>query len=369
MRNDTRRDWEFEKPGICNVAAAIIGSAVIGGVVTTQAAKSAAGTQAGATQTAASAQLQATREANALTWQMYQQNLATQSPFLRGGQTAYAALLGGMGLGSVYGAPAPTAAGAAAPGTAGAVRAQPGGPGGLVGGDGRARPLTAGGAADTAAATTGMMPGGANIVNYGATPEQLAQAATQYGGAGGRGVFTERFTPSSLTMDPSYQFRLDQGLQALRASRAATGMLQTGQGLKDITNYAQQAASQEYQAAFDRYMTQQREQYNRLASLAGVGQTTAGGLGTAGQQAASTIGAATIGGQQAASQYLTSGAAAQAAGTIGAANALTGAAQGGLQNWMTYQLINRPSPWLTAQTAGGTSAPIIPAYYDVPGKP
>jgi hypothetical protein len=61
--------------------AAILGSAVLGGL----ASRSASKTQAGAAQSAADAQLQASREANALQQRIYEENIARQQPFLQTG--------------------------------------------------------------------------------------------------------------------------------------------------------------------------------------------------------------------------------------------------------------------------------------------
>lgn len=373
--------------------AAIIGSSLIGGLAQRDAARRAGNIQADAARQAAQSQLQAAREANQLQYGMYQQAMANQAPYMRGGQSAFAALMGGMGLGGMYNQPAR----AGIPGTpppaqtAGLMRP-------AVMEPGRARPLEAGGpsaapqemmynpdtgapmyampvtggapAGPAAAPGTGMfdptqLPPGLQPRNYGASPEEMAAAAGQYAGR-----FTETFKPSDITLDPSYQFRVEQGLRALKASRAATGMLQTGQGLQDIVNYGQQAGSQEYQAAYDRFMRNQETAYNRLAGLAGIGQAatnvgTQAGLGT-GQQ----IGQNIMAGQGAASNYLTGGAASQAAGVVGGANALTGAMQSGLQNWMGMQYLNRPQ--IGYQAAGPMSrtsvnAPIIPSYWDQPG--
>lgn len=60
------------------IEAAIIGSAVLGAASSRSAAK----TQAGAAQSAADAQLQASREANALQQRIYEENIARQKPFL-----------------------------------------------------------------------------------------------------------------------------------------------------------------------------------------------------------------------------------------------------------------------------------------------
>jgi hypothetical protein len=67
------------------VAAAIIGSAAIGAI----SSSSAASKQAGAARNAADAQLQASREANALQQRMYEEGAARQQPFLQGGTEDY----------------------------------------------------------------------------------------------------------------------------------------------------------------------------------------------------------------------------------------------------------------------------------------
>jgi hypothetical protein len=53
-------------------------------------------------------------------------------------------------------------------------------------------------------------------------------------------------TAADLTADPSYQFRVAQGQQALTNSAAARGVANTGATLKDYINYGQAAASQEF---------------------------------------------------------------------------------------------------------------------------
>ena len=175
------------------------------------------------------------------------------------------------------------------------------------------------------------------------------------GGGPYAGQLQKTFAPSDLTLDPSYQFRLNQGLQALKASGAATGTLQTGQGLKDINDYAQGAASQEYQSAYDRFMNNQNTLYNRLSGIAGLGQNALGtvsgqGQAAAGAQGSNITGAAnaaggyTTGGAARSSDYMTSGAAARAAGMVGTGNAFGGGINQGLNNWMTLQYLNKAMP-------------------------
>lgn len=57
-----------------------------------------------------------------------------------------------------------------------------------------------------------------------------------------------------LQQDPSYQFRLEQGLNALDRSAASRGKLFSGQQIKQAQDYGQQSASQEYSNAFNRQM-------------------------------------------------------------------------------------------------------------------
>jgi len=129
------------------------------------------------------------------------------------------------------------------------------------------------------------------------------------------------------TMDPSYQFRLGEGLKALDRQAAARGGLISGGALKAAQRYGQDFASQEFGNA-----------YNRLASLAGIGQTATNQLGQAGQANAANVG-----------NLMTSGAAARASGYVGGANALTS----GLGQYLNYSqnqsLLNRMGP----QSSGG----------------
>lgn len=60
--------------------------------------------------------------------------------------------------------------------------------------------------------------------------------------------------PNAITSDPSYQWRLDQGSEALENSAIARGGMLSGNFAKDLTNYAQGAASQEYGNEFNRWM-------------------------------------------------------------------------------------------------------------------
>ena len=59
-------------------------------------------------------------------------------------------------------------------------------------------------------------------------------------------------TAEQMSADPGYQFRLQQGQEALERSGAARGVTNTGGTLKNILDYGQQAASQEYGNVYNR---------------------------------------------------------------------------------------------------------------------
>jgi hypothetical protein len=141
------------------------------------------------------------------------------------------------------------------------------------------------------------------------------------------------FAPSDLTTDPSYQWRLQQGQQALERSAAAKGGLSSGGFMKDLTNYAQGAASQEYGNAFNRFQTQRSAKLAPLQSLAGVGQSAAGTVGNAAQSYGNN-----------GANLITGAGNATAAGQVGAANAITSALGQGLSQYQNNELMNRLLP-------------------------
>ena len=140
--------------------------------------------------------------------------------------------------------------------------------------------------------------------------------------AAGYGKYGRDFSMADYQADPGYQFRLSEGQRAMaHGATPGRGGLVSGNSLKAMQDYAQNSASGEYANAFNRYQTNRSNQLNPLQSLMGAGQTSTNFLGQAGAQNASTMG-----------NYLTSGAAAQAAGNIGMANAVSG----GLGTYMNY---------------------------------
>jgi len=160
------------------------------------------------------------------------------------------------------------------------------------------------------------------------------------------------FTAADLqtNLAPNYQFMLGQGLGATRQA------LNVGGGGSNVERggikFAQDYASNAYQNALDNYMKQEAQKfnqqqtgttnvYNRLASIAGIGQTAQGQVNQLGQNTAANIGQLGIG-----------GASALGAGQIGAANAMAGGYQG-IGNAATLSALLRPQ----GATAGAMNLP------------
>jgi len=106
-------------------------------------------------------------------------------------------------------------------------------------------------------------------------------------------------------IDPSYNWRLQQGNLATTNLANQAGGLIGGNALQGLTNYGQNLASTEFGNAFNRFQTERSNIYNNLASIAGMGQTSLGqtgqlagtvsqGVGGAISGAGSAIGAAQV---------------------------------------------------------------------------
>lgn len=109
------------------------------------------------------------------------------------------------------------------------------------------------------------------------------------GQMGANGYFNQTYTGQDVYSDPSYQFRLQQGQDAIQSSAAAQGGLLSGATLKALQNYGQESASQEYGNAYNRFNADQTNRYNRLSNLVGIGQNAAAQVGNAGAQTSQAI--------------------------------------------------------------------------------
>lgn len=105
--------------------------------------------------------------------------------------------------------------------------------------------------------------------------------------------------------DPGYQFGLQQGQQAIDRKTAAQGGRVSGAAIKAAARYGTDYATTGYSAAYAR----RQDRLNRLATLAGIGQTATGSGAAAGAASTNAI-----------SGLLTSGGDAAAAGALARGN-------------------------------------------------
>ena len=197
------------------VATAIAGSAIIGGVTSSMAASSAAG-----------AQVDAANAANRAASRQFERQVQLQEPFRQGGLTAqqqYMTLLG-LSPNTVYAG-------------------------------GRLTPSTGTGKQGAA--------------NAGLPPELQADPNNPE-----FGKYARDFSMADFQADPGYAFRLSEGLKALEGRAAARGGLLSGNTLLGITDYGQNAASQEYTNAFNRYQVNRSNRLNPLENLMGAARSS-----------------------------------------------------------------------------------------------
>lgn len=147
---------------------------------------------------------------------------------------------------------------------------------------------------------------------------------------GANGYFNQTYTGQDIYSDPSYQFRLQQGQDAIQSSAAAKGGLLSGPTLKALQNYSQDYASQEYGNAYNRFNADQTNRYNRLSNIIGIGQNAAAQVGNAGAQTAQAVANNTM-----------AGANSIAAGQVGSANAWSGAANNLGSMAAAYGIMNK----------------------------
>ena len=121
---------------------------------------------------------------------------------------------------------------------------------------------------------------------------------------------------SDFYSSPDYDFTRKEGMRGIQQTAAARGGAFSGNALRGLSDYTSGLASQQ----FGNYA-------NRLASLAGIGQSATGSTASAGQSAANGI-----------SNGLMAAGDARASGIMGAANSWTGSINSGLNN---YLMLNR----------------------------
>jgi hypothetical protein len=157
-------------------------------------------------------------------------------------------------------------------------------------------------------------------------------------------------SPFEEYLDPSMAFRQRLGTQATERLANIGGGAISGNTLRALTDYGQNLASTEYGNAFNRFQTERGNIYNTLANIAGMGQSAVNtGVNTGQNYAASTTG------------LITGQAAANAAGTVGSANALAGGFGGATNAYLLNQFM-RPQGTPSAVTPSST----LSGYGNIP---
>jgi hypothetical protein len=137
--------------------------------------------------------------------------------------------------------------------------------------------------------------------NYLNTPQALPP---------GYGSLMADFTNADFVKDPGYNFRVGEGNKAIENSAAARGMQLSGANLKALNRYSQDFASNEFNNAYNRDLTNKNRKFNYLTGQSGTGsQVTANSAGLGANMAGNV-----------AENYLQAGNA-RAAGEVGSANA------------------------------------------------
>ncbi len=399
--------------GTAGIASAVLGS---------DAAGNAAQAQSSAANNAAQLQAQSAANALAFQQQVYQMGQNNFAPFLQAGTGAVNSLASKLGITTPSNNPNPIATPGQLPNNAlgtGAV-GQPGppnaGPPGArpIGGGFAPTALNASFNPNEGLPTS-IIPGGGNPASLNATgatptPNGLGAnsgAVSSLAGlgsgnpsassnvprgtpgadyAGGVGAspyatltspnFTDQWntpftapTQQQAAATPGYQFQFQQGQQALENSAAAQGNLLSGSTLKGLEQYGQGLADSNYGNVYNRALGQyqqnynifnqnQNTQYNRLASLAGLGQTTAGQLNSAGQSAAGNNANILLGSAGQIGQNINNAGAATASGYINSANAINNGLSG-LGNIANLLALNN-------NYGSNNSSAIAPVGTDIP---
>lgn len=142
------------------------------------------------------------------------------------------------------------------------------------------------------------------------------------------------FTYDDMTASPDYQFRKQQGVNALDMSAAARGKLLSGAQDKALIQYGQGLASEEYGNAYNRALQNYNTNQNTQLNLANIGRGAAGQTQNAMQNFSTG-----------ASNAITAQGNALAQGQIGAGNAYAQGIQGignsinqGIGNALLYNM-------------------------------
>jgi len=137
-----------------------------------------------------------------------------------------------------------------------------------------------------------------------------------------------KFSATDFTADPSYQFRKEQGVNALDMSASSRGKLLSGAQDKALTQYGQDLASTEYGNAYNRALQNYNTNQNTQLNLANIGRGASGQTQQATQNFAN----------QASNAYTAQGNA-YATGAVNSANAYA-QGQAGIANTLNNGIAN-----------------------------
>ena len=154
----------------------------------------------------------------------------------------------------------------------------------------------------------------------------------------GPGVGLIQKGPGEFEESPGYQWTLGQGLQAQQRAASATGRLGSGDYIKDATKYAEGLASTEY----DNFLRRYYESLDPYFRMAGYGSNVAISGGNQANQTGNAL----------ANTYMAGGAA-QAAGTMGAAQSGVNALRTGTTFAIDYYK-NYGNPWASTAPSWGS---------------
>ena len=138
------------------------------------------------------------------------------------------------------------------------------------------------------------------------------------------------FTPETFEFmaDPSYEWRVDEGISALDASAASDGRVLSGAQDKALMEYGQNMASQEYQSAWERWMAEQQFDYNTQVGEYAINQGADQFLASSGQSATNVLSQAYTNTADDKANYLLGGTSAYNTGQISSAEATSDAMTG-----------------------------------------
>lgn len=175
-------------------------------------------------------------------------------------------------------------------------------------------------------------------------------AGTQPGGEFSQTPYTP-FTTQQFQQDPGYQFQLDQGTNAITNASSINGGMNSN-NIKGLIGYSQGLANTDYQQALNNYIQQfqlgnqtKQQNFSNTAGISAGGLSAGLGQGQISANVGQSVGGNIIGAGNA-----------QAAGTVGAANAITGAGSQAYNQYLQQQYLqafqNQGAPLPQEQVPG-----------------